>query len=125
MSINRNAELPRAAIPGIEHVTLAGSRDGLRQLSVWRQCIAPGAATPPHRHDCEEVIVIQSGRGELHLAGEVTPFGADTTLVLPRDVPHQIFNTGDEPMHLLAALAMTPVAVTLPDGEPLPLPWES
>jgi hypothetical protein len=40
-------------------------------------------------------------------------------------VPHQIFNVGDEPMHLVAALAASPVVVTLPDGTPLDLPWRT
>ena len=30
-----------------------------------------GAATPPHRHDCDEVVLCQAGHGELHLDGEV------------------------------------------------------
>lgn len=120
-----NRTLARAALPGIEHETLAGSDNGLKSLSVWRQTIAPGCATPPHRHDCDEVVLIQSGRGELHFEGRVVSFGPDFTLAVPRDVPHQIVNTGDEPIQLVAALAMTPVQVTFPDCTPLELPWRS
>ncbi|MGE3773375.1 MAG: cupin domain-containing protein [Gammaproteobacteria bacterium] len=125
MSIIHHAELPRAALPGIDHVTLASGQDGLKSLSVWQQRIAPGQASPPHRHDCEEVVVVQSGRGELHIEGRIERFGANTTLVVPPNVPHQIFNVGDEPMELLAVLSVTPVRVELPDGQPLPLPWVS
>jgi len=125
MSIVHNAELPRAAIPGIDHVTLACEQNGLRSLSVWQQRIAPGQASPPHRHDCEEVVIVQSGRGELHIEGRIERFGANTTLIVPPNVPHQIFNVGDEPMDLIAVLSVTPVRVELPDGQPLPLPWVS
>lgn len=125
MSVIRNSELPRAGLPGLDHVTLAGSDNGLENLSVWRQSIAPGGATPPHRHDCEEVVLIQSGSGELHLEGQIHRFGADTTLVVPRNAPHQIINTGDEPMALIGVFAVSPVNVFLPDGEPLELPWTS
>lgn len=125
MYVLDNAKLPKAVLPGIEHTTLACARDGLAKLSVWRQTVVPGGATPPHRHDCEEVVVIVSGRGELRVNDEVFAFGPDTTLVVPQNVDHQILNTGDAPLEMLAAFAMTPVEVVLPDGSPLPLPWAS
>ena len=76
-------------LPGIEHITWAGEADGLAQLSVWRQTMAPGAATPPHSHDCDEVVLCLAGWGEVHSEGRVQRFGADTTLVLPRGRSHQ------------------------------------
>ncbi|MGH6951604.1 MAG: cupin domain-containing protein [Solimonas sp.] len=125
MSVIRNSELPRNALPGIEHMTLAGSADGLSNLSVWQQSIAPGGATPPHRHDCEEVVLIRAGCGELHLEGQVHGFGPDTTLIVPRNAPHQIMNVGDTPLELIGILSVTPVAVFFPDGQPIELPWRS
>lgn len=123
MTVIRNADLPRAGLPGLEHATLAGSQNGLKNLSVWRQTVAPGAATPPHRHDCEEVVLVLSGAGALEIGGARHAFGADSTLVLPRNEPHQIFNTGDVPMEIVGIFATTPVEVFLPDGERLDLPW--
>jgi quercetin dioxygenase-like cupin family protein len=125
MTVIRNDLQQRAALPGIEHVTLAGNSDGLSSLSIWKQCLAPRTETPPHRHDCEEVVICESGKGELLIEGRVERFEGGTTLVIPRNVPHQIFNVGDEPMHLVAALAASPVVVTLPDGTPLDLPWRT
>jgi mannose-6-phosphate isomerase-like protein (cupin superfamily) len=119
------AKLPRSALPGIQHTTLASSENGLKHLSIWRQTIEGGQATPPHRHNCEEVVVIESGRGELHIAGSVYPFGANTTLVIPPNVDHQIINVGAEPMNLTAAFSTSPVAAVFPDGQPIPLPWKS
>ena len=125
MTIIDNSRLPRAEIPGIVHVTLAGSANGLHALSVWRQSVAPGGATPPHRHDCEEVVLVERGRGELRLGGSAKPFGPDNTLVIPRNADHQIVNTGDEPLHVIGIFATAPVEVFLPDGTPLALPWPS
>ncbi|QDF97669.1 auxin-binding protein 1 [Azoarcus sp. DD4] len=125
MFVLDNARLPQAELPGIQHTTLAGSDNGLRHLSVWRQTIAAGEATPPHRHDCEEVVVIDSGRGELHAAGAVFAFGPDSTLVIPPNLDHQIINTGDAPIRLTAAFSVSPVTVVLPDGNMLELPWRS
>ena len=112
-------------IPGVAHATWAGSAEGLKQLSVWRQTLAPGAATPPHHHDCDEVVMCQAGHGELHIEGEVHRFAAHHTLVIAKAKPHQIFNTGPQPMEIVGVFGTTPVSVYLPDGEKLELPWRS
>lgn len=112
-------------IPGVAHVTLAGSAEGLTQLSLWRQSMDPGCCTPPHVHACEEVVLCESGRGEIHIAGVVHRFGPRETIVLPANVPHQIFNTGDEPLVSMAVFPATPVPVALPDGTSLDLPWRT
>jgi quercetin dioxygenase-like cupin family protein len=116
------AETP---IPGVAHVTLAGHDDGLAHLSVWRQSMAPGACTPPHSHACEEIVMCEAGHGEIHIAGTPHTFGAGQTIVLPAGVPHQIFNTGEDPLVSLAVFSATPVPVALPDGSALELPWRS
>jgi mannose-6-phosphate isomerase-like protein (cupin superfamily) len=125
MYVVDHASIAATGLPGITHRTLASHADGLGSLSVWMQTLDPGAATPPHRHDCDEVVVVLAGRGELHIAGEVQPFGPDQTIVLPAEVDHQIVNSGDEPLRTLAAFAATPVRVVLPDGTPFALPWSS
>lgn len=124
-NVLQNALRPLAELPGIEHLTLAGGAQGLTSLSVWRQCMAPGSATPPHQHDCEEVVLVTQGSGELHIDGKVIAFGPDTTLVLPPNRPHQIFNTGTVPMTTIAAFSSSPVATFLPDGAAIALPWKS
>jgi mannose-6-phosphate isomerase-like protein (cupin superfamily) len=125
MQVIANAAREKSTLPGIEHLTLAGTAQGLKRLSVWRQSMAPGCATPPHCHDCEEVVLVLEGTGEVLIGKERFAFGADSTLVLPPGVPHQIFNTGSVPLRTLAAFPETPVGTFLPDGAPLSLPWES
>lgn len=113
------------SIPGIAHATWAGAADGLTQISLWRQTLAPGAATPPHVHDCDEVVLCMAGEGEVHADGVVRRFGPNTTVVLPKGRAHQLFNVGDVPMEVLGVFGATPVGTTLPDGAALPLPWRS
>lgn len=125
MHVNQNASLEKHHLPGLEHQTLAGKRDGLRGVEVWRQTIAPHAATPMHRHDCEEVIVILHGQGVCRFEDRELPFKADETLVIPSNVVHQICNTGDEGLYLIASLAMAPVKVETGDGAPMALPWDA
>ena len=112
-------------LPGIAHATWAGRAEGLQQLSVWRQTMAPGACTPPHRHDCDEVVLCLAGWGELHVGGEVQRFGADSTLILPRGVEHQFFNIGPMPLETLGILGASPVNTFLPDGTAVDLPWRT
>ena len=122
--IEQSRPLP-VPIPGIAHATWAGQDDGLAQLSVWRQSMAPGAATPPHSHDCDEVVLCLAGHGEVHIEGKAHRFGPDTTLVLPKGLPHQIFNTGAVPLETLGLFGGTPVGTRLPDGNALDVPWRT
>ena len=114
-----------ASIPGLDHATWAGRDDGLAQISIWRQTLAPGAATPPHRHDCDEVVLCQAGAGELHVDCDVHRFAANSTLVLPKGRLHQIFSIGAEPLEVLGIFGATPVGTFLPDGAALAVPWRT
>lgn len=125
MAILNNEQIARFQIPGISHQTLAGPEHGIRTLEMWRQTVAPGTGTPMHRHDCEEVILVVRGSGRLTVEGVEMDFGADTTLQVPRNAVHQIVNTGQEEMLLIAALGQSPVQVYTPDQQPIQLPWQA
>lgn len=112
-------------LPGIAHATWAGTAEGLDQISVWRQTMAPGAATPPHRHDCDEVVLCLAGCGELLIDGEVHRFGADCTLILPKGREHQFVNSGRMPMETIGIFGRSPVGTFAPDGQALVLPWRT
>ena len=114
-----------APIPGIDHATWAGHDDGTSQLSVWRQSLAPAAATPPHRHDCDEVVLCHAGQGEVHSEGEVLRFGPDNTVVLPGGKLHQIFNVGETPLQITGIFAESPVRTYQADDAPMTLPWRT
>ena len=125
MNVIEQARPAPTSIPGIAHATWAGQSEGLQQLSVWRQSMAPGTATPLHSHDCDEVVMCLGGWGEVQIDGEKHSFGVDAVLVLPRGRVHQIFNVGPQPLETLAVLGQSPVPTLLPDGQELPLPWRS
>ena len=125
MQVIDNTLRERATLPGIEHLTLAGGAQSLKRLSVWRQTMAQGSATPVHQHDCEEVVLVLEGSGEVRWGGGSLRFGPDSTLVIPPRVAHEIVNTGAVPLVTVAAFSATPVGTFLPDGGPLELPWAS
>lgn len=125
MPVVNNTSLPNFALPGLDHRTLAGPDNGMKNLEVWGQTIAAGSGTPVHRHACEEAIVILEGSGTLTVNGEQTAFGPNSTLIIPADAVHQIVNSGNTNMVLIAALSMAPVKVRHEDNQAMPLPWQA
>ena len=123
MPIIDNTSRQVFALPGLKHQTLASRADQLEHLEVWMQTLEPGAATPVHYHECEEVVVILKGAGRLSVGDEVTEFGPGSTLTVAPKVVHQLVNSGAEEMFLIAALSETPGRVFAPDGSVMPLPW--
>jgi len=125
MPIVKNDELETLEFPGLRHQTIGGHKQGVKTMEVWLQTMAPGAATPVHRHACEEVILVLSGSGTCTVGDKVFTFGPNSTLIVEPDVVHQIVNTSAEDMRLVAALGMAPVRVKTADGAALPVPWEA
>lgn len=125
LTILPHADVETFRLPGLEHQTLASLGSGTYTVEVWRQSMAAGAVTPWHRHACEEVVVVLAGRGECRMHDRTESFGPASTLIVESDAVHQLANTGDEPLELLAVLGMTPVAVQDAEGASLPLPWDA
>ena len=125
MPIIRNEDLPTFELPGLVHRTIAGHAQGVSSMEVWHQVMAPGAEPPIHRHACEEVILVLTGSGRVIVEGEASDFQANSTLIVPPDVVHQLVNTGSEDMVLVAALGTAPVRVRTASGEAIPVPWQA
>jgi quercetin dioxygenase-like cupin family protein len=45
-------------------------------------------------------------------------------LIIPPEVVHQLINSGNEDIFLIAAFSPTPAKVFTSDGKELPLPWQ-
>lgn len=125
MTVLAQTNIETFSLPGLTHQTLANLTRGTYTMEVWRQTLAAGAVTPWHRHSCEEVIVILSGRGECRTPENTETFGPNATLIMESDAVHQLANTGDEPLELIAVLGMTPVTVLDATGHLLELPWDT
>ncbi len=122
MPVVDHAKLKEFGMMGNLMSGLATPSHGAKTLEVWKGTTAPGASTPLHRHDAEEVIVVLTGEGEALAAGEVARFRAPCTLILPGNQLHQLTNTGAEPME---AIAVVPIGSKVFDaeGKEMPLPW--
>ena len=84
---------------GRNGVYLAGDTPGSTKFITGRFVIDPGK-TPhaPHTHVEEEVMIIESGTGEIFCDGKTTKVGPGSVMYTTPDAPHGINNTGDTPL---------------------------
>ena len=52
----------------------------------------------PHIHVEEEVMIVESGNGDIFCDGKTTKVGPGSTMYTAPNVPHAIVNTGDTPL---------------------------
>ena len=120
MSVFHEEQNQEHELQGNHMVGLATPNRGAEQVEMWRARMDPGAATPPHSHEHEEVLLILSGTGRATIEGNEVRYRAGDTLILPAGKVHQIF--ADTHTDIVSAMPIgTPVR--LPDGQLLDLPW--
>lgn len=84
--------------------------------------IAPGAHTPLHRHNCEEVYYVLQGRGYVESEGERYEFETGDAIYNRENTAHRVFNTGTEPVRLCVVAGIMLMSL-LPEW-PTPSPYE-
>lgn len=78
---------------------LQGDTPRSRQFVTGRFVLDAGRSPhPPHTHPEEEVMVIESGTGEIVCDGETTAIGPGSVMFTTPNVPHGIVNTGTTPL---------------------------
>ena len=101
-------EVPVGKIPGRETRDLInGKIVGARGISLRITDVLPGeVCNPGHIHtECEEVIFILSGKGEVKIGQEVFPMKPGDAIYLPTGVEHLIRNTGKEMMRMACSFS--------------------
>lgn len=80
-------------------IYVEGDTPGSSKFVTGRFVIDPGK-TPhkPHTHAEEEVMVIESGTGEIFCDGKTTKVGPGSVMYTTPNAPHGIDNTGDKPL---------------------------
>ena len=105
--INVN-EVPVGKIPGREIRDLInGKTVGAKTISLRITDVLPGeVCTPGHTHtECEEVIFVLSGKGDIKIGEEVFPMKAGDAICLPVGIGHLIRNTGKEMMRMACSFS--------------------
>ncbi|MFO0910223.1 MAG: cupin domain-containing protein [Isosphaeraceae bacterium] len=76
-----------------------GDTPGSTKFVTGRFVLDPGKSPhPPHVHDEEEVMVIESGTGEIFVDGKTTKVGPGSVMYTTPRSSHGIVNTGTEPI---------------------------
>lgn len=73
-----------------------------QRITIIVQTYAPGGLHKPHAHtDKEQAFLVLSGKGQMHLGGEVHPIEEGTVIYAPRNVEHSTENTGEEELVMM------------------------
>lgn len=84
---------------GHNGVYFAGETPASRTFVTGRYVIEPGKSPhPPHTHVEEEVMIVESGHGEIFCDGETTKVGPGSAMFTAPNAPHGIVNTGETPL---------------------------
>jgi quercetin dioxygenase-like cupin family protein len=112
---------------GIGSVCLAGADTG-GKYCLLEVSLAPGMGVPRHTHTREdEAYYVLAGELEVIVGDEVFVLRTGDTLIAPRDIPHQLRNSGDAENHYLLTFSpagfeefLKATAVPAPDNAPAP-----
>jgi quercetin dioxygenase-like cupin family protein len=77
---------------GVRTIPLVTRKVGSTSLINGITIVDPGAAVPLHSHNCEESVVILSGRAMVEIEGIEHEVAADDTTFLPANIPHRFRN---------------------------------
>ncbi len=78
---------------------VAGDTEASTKFVTGRFVLDPGK-TPhaPHTHVEEEVMIVESGSGEIFCDGKTTKVGPGSVMFTEPNAPHGIVNTGSTPL---------------------------
>ena len=108
------------SLQGNHVVGVATPTSGAQQVEMWHGRMDANAATPPHSHDTEEVVLFLKGSGRATVADREIRYQSGDTLILPAGQVHQIF--AETESEFVGAMPIGGT-VRLPDGVVIDLPW--
>src|SRR3954454_3461736 len=121
MPVIAHEDAPCFDLPGTHVVGLAALSRGATETCAWRLTLAPGAASPDHTLDREEVFVALAGTAHATLDGTGHDVRPGDGLIVPAGVAFRIANGGDEPFEAVACLPVGGRATVA--GEVAAPPW--
>ncbi len=113
---------PMEARPGVKDIKVIYPETGMptKSLCVGIVEIDPGAHSPRHRHNCEEVYYVLTGRGYLQTDEGRHPFEEGDAVLNKENRFHSVYNTGKEKIRLLvvAGIMFVPLWPKWPTESP-------
>ncbi|MEW6265741.1 MAG: dimethylsulfonioproprionate lyase family protein [Thermodesulfobacteriota bacterium] len=94
---------PMEARPGVRDIKVIYPETGApaKSLCVGIVEIEPGAHSPRHRHNCEEVYYVLEGKGYVQTQNGRHEFEAGDAVLNRENTWHSVFSTGQETVRLL------------------------
>ena len=89
------------------HWLASAAASGAKELTVGITTIAPGGASPLHRHpNCEEVLHMLRGEIDQVVEGQPTVrMKAGDTITIHRNVKHHAINAGQVPAEMIVVFS--------------------
>jgi mannose-6-phosphate isomerase-like protein (cupin superfamily) len=113
---------PPFAVGGTTITGYAAPSRGATEVSLWRIELSPGASSPLHQMDVEEVFLGVSGSAVAVIDGTESTVGAGDCLILPARTPFTL-TAGAEAFQAVACMTAGGQATMLPGGETFLPPW--
>jgi quercetin dioxygenase-like cupin family protein len=121
MPVITNEDAPRFDLRGTHVVGMASPSRGASETCAWRLTLDPGAGSPDHTLDHEEVFVVIAGKACATLDGRTHELGERDGLIVPAGVAFRIANAADAPFEAIVCLPVGARATV--DGEVTVPPW--
>jgi mannose-6-phosphate isomerase-like protein (cupin superfamily) len=98
-AVTMKDDIQSGTLVGHNGVYFLGDTPASSKFATGRYVIEPGK-TPhaPHTHVEEEIMVVESGRGEIFCDGTTTKVGPGSAMYTVPNASHGILNTGDVPL---------------------------
>jgi mannose-6-phosphate isomerase-like protein (cupin superfamily) len=91
--------MDKGELVGKNGVYLGGDTPASTKFVTGRFVLQPGKSPhAPHTHPEEEVMIVESGHGEIFCDGKTTKIGPGSVMYTVPNAPHGITNTGLEPI---------------------------
>src|SRR4051794_31415555 len=98
-AVSMKDDAQAGTLVGHNGVYFSGDTPSSTKFVTGRYVIEPGKSPhAPHTHIEEEVMVIESGRGEIFCDGKTTKVGPGSAMYTAPNASHGIVNTGDTPL---------------------------
>lgn len=104
MFIQHKATAPQRERSGLTSTFLLHAPDPVpSSLMVTWVDIVPGSEQRHHHHIAEQVYVIVSGNGRIHINNHAQPVTTGDLIYIPSNATHGITNTGSETLTYISA----------------------
>jgi mannose-6-phosphate isomerase-like protein (cupin superfamily) len=123
MNLIASADAAVFDVPDTHVIAYAAPSRGSAELCLWRIDIAPGAISPLHHMDCEEVFLCVAGRAVVVTSAGERPVEAGDCLVLPAGTDFSFRVGAGEPFRAVAAIRAGGKATMAASGDTFVPPW--